>query len=77
MLMDLNIFILNGYGLYVWPAFIFTFLSYFILFSKTKKELKKQEKEFLKAFGHYPSTDVYVTEKRKRVKRILSESPIY
>jgi len=42
--MDLNIFILGGYGQYVWPAFVFAFLCCFSLYFKTKKELKKQEK---------------------------------
>ena len=42
--MNLEIFILNGYGQYVWPAFLFSFLLCTYLYFKTKKELKEQEK---------------------------------
>ena len=47
--MDMNIELLtlDGYGHFVWPAFIFTFLCCFSLYLKTKKELNKQEKLFL------------------------------
>ena len=45
--MNLEIFILGGYGQFVWPAFIFTFVICFTLYLKTKKEFKKQEKIFL------------------------------
>ena len=43
--MNLNIFFMDGYGLYVWSAFIFTFLACFILFFKTRKSLKKLEND--------------------------------
>ena len=37
--MSLEVFILGGYGQFVWPAFIFTCLSCTILYLKTNKEL--------------------------------------
>ena len=37
---------MDGYGLYVWSAFVFTFLVCFILFFKTKKSLNKLENGF-------------------------------
>ena len=43
--MNFELFTLQGYGHFVWPAFIFTFLCFFILYLKTKKELNKQEAE--------------------------------
>ena len=49
--MSLEFLNLQGYGLFVWPAFIFTFLSCFLLYLKTKREFKKQEKIFLKSFA--------------------------
>ena len=45
--MNLELLILGGYGQFVWPAFIFTFVICFTLYLKTKKEFKKQEKIFL------------------------------
>jgi len=48
--MNLELLILGGYGQFVWPAFIFTFVSCFSLYVKTKKEFQKLEKIFLKEF---------------------------
>ena len=48
--MVLEIIILGGYGQFVWPAFIFTFLVCLALYLETKKELKKQEEIFLSEF---------------------------
>ena len=45
--MNLELLILGGYGQFVWPAFVFTFVICFTLYLKTKKEFKKQEKIFL------------------------------
>jgi len=45
--MNLGIFILGKYSYFVWPAFIFAFLSCFYLYIKTIKELKKYDKLFL------------------------------
>ena len=38
---------MNGYGLYVWLSFSIVFISCTVLYFKTKKTLKKYEKEFL------------------------------
>ena len=48
--MNLDVLILNGYGVFVWPAFIFTFISCFFLYLATKKEMQKFEKMFLDEF---------------------------
>ena len=68
--MDLNFLILGGYGQFVWSAFIFTFVSFFILYLKTKKEFQKQEKIFLRVFK---PVKIETTVKDKT----LSESPIF
>ena len=41
---------LNGYGIYVWPAYIFTVLSFSILYYSIKLQLKKERKIFNKKF---------------------------
>ena len=71
--MNLELLILGEYGQFVWPAFIFTFVSCFSLYVKTKKEFQKQEKIFLKEFKQMQ------TEKIKTVKEkeALSGSPIF
>jgi len=38
---------MNGYGLYVWFSFSIAVISCAIVYYKTKKTLKKYEKEFL------------------------------
>ena len=71
--MNLELLILGGYGQFVWPAFIFTFVSCFFLYVKTKKEFQKQEKIFLKEFKQM-QTEKIVTVKEKEA---LSGSPIF
>ena len=44
--MNLNIFLMDGYGMYVWSAFVFTFLVCLILYFKTRKSLRKLERDF-------------------------------
>tara|TARA_B100001996_G_C18283061_1_gene447738 strand:+ start:87 stop:299 length:213 start_codon:yes stop_codon:yes gene_type:complete len=38
---------MNGYGLFVWLSFGIVFISCAFLYLKTRKTLKKYEKEFL------------------------------
>ena len=71
--MNLELLILGGYGQFVWPAFIFTFVSCFSLYVKTKKEFQKQEKKFLKEFK-LMHTEKIETAKEKEA---LSGSPIF
>ena len=39
---------MNGYGVYVWSSFLLTFIVCVIVYYKTRKTLKKYEKEFAK-----------------------------
>ena len=71
--MSLEFLILDGYGQFVWPAFIFTFVSCFTLYIKIKKEFKKQEKMFLKEFKQIPTEKIETAKK----KEALSGSPIF
>ena len=75
--MNLELLVLGGYGQFVWPAFIFTFVSCFLLYIKTKKELKRQEKMFLIEFKQKPITKIEVAKQRKLLKEVLSSSPAY
>ena len=71
--MDLEFIVLGGYGQFVWPAFIFTFVSCFALYIKTKKEFQKQEKMFLKEFKKSEIEKIRTTKKTE----VLSGSPIF
>ena len=71
--MNFELLILGGYGQFVWPAFIFTFVSCFTLYMKIKKEFKKQEKMFLKEFKKRQIEKIKTTKKTE----VLSGSPIF
>ena len=43
-----NLITMNGYGIFVWTSFIITFLICGLVYYKTRKTLKKYEKEFAK-----------------------------
>jgi heme exporter protein D len=75
--MNLEHLVLGGYGQFVWPAFIFTFVSCFLLYIKTKKELKRQEKMFLIEFKQMPITKIEVAKQKELLKEVLSSSPTY
>ena len=70
--MNMELFILDGYGQFVWPAFIFTIVSCLSLYLKTKKEFQKQEKVYLKEFKQLQTKKIEVDKK----KEILSGSLI-
>ena len=74
--MNLDFFILNGYGQYIWPAFLITFVSCFVLFLKTKKDLKRLEKILLQQHKQLKVIKVQIaTTENKR--KILSKSSIF
>ena len=75
--MNLNLFILGGYGQFVWPAFIFTFVICFYLYSKTKKELQKQEKLFLNEFRQLQIAKTAVNTQKENIKKVLSGNSVF
>ena len=74
--MNLELLILGGYGQFVWPAFIFTFVSCVALYRKTKKELQKQEKIFLSEYNELYAEKIKSTEEKKTTKEVLAGSSI-
>ena len=75
--MNIEFLVLGGYGQFVWPAFIFTFVSCFLLYLKTKKELKRQEKMFLIEFKQIPVRKTEVAKQKELLKEVLSSSPTF
>ena len=74
--MIIEFIFLNGYGMYVWPAFIFTFLSCFYLYFKTKKELQQQEGFYLNKFKRLQDIEIEVVKKKESTRKVLSGSSI-
>ena len=54
---------MGGYGFYVWLSFLIVFTFCFLLFYKTRKTLKKYEKEFAKELEKLPE------EHKKRIAK--------
>ena len=75
--MDVDLLFLDGYGQFVWPAFIFTFVSCFFLYVKTKKELKEQEKIFLIEFKQIPVVKTEIAKQKELSKEVLSGTSVY
>tara|TARA_B100001123_G_scaffold361448_1_gene418010 strand:+ start:1405 stop:1632 length:228 start_codon:yes stop_codon:yes gene_type:complete len=75
--MDLNLFTLGGYGQFVWPAFIFTFLICFYLFLKTKKELRRQEKLFFNEFKQLQTIKIVVNSQKEKTRKVLSSNSAF
>ena len=69
--MNFEIFIMNGYGVYVWSSFIFTFFICLFLYLRTKKTLKKLEKDFVQEAINLPEKQFEDIKKQKIVKEIL------
>ena len=45
-----NLIAMNGYGIFVWTSFCIVLIACVALYLKTKKTLKKYEKEFVIEF---------------------------
>ena len=74
--MNMEFFIFNGYGQFVWPAFLFTIASCFLLYLNTMKEFKKQKKIYLKEFKSLQTIKIAAGKKREKKKEILFGSSI-
>ena len=58
---------MGGYGFYVWASFLIVFVFCSLLFYRTKKTLRKYEKEFAKELDKLPA---------KHKKRIAKSSKV-
>ena len=69
--MSFEIFLMDGYGVYVWSSFGFTFLVCLFLYIRTKKTLKKLEKDFIKEAQNLPEEEFEDIRKQKIAREIL------
>ena len=69
--MNLEILLMNGYGIYVWSSFIFTFVVCLYFYLKTKKTLKKLEKNFIKETETLSKIELENLKKQKVAREIL------
>jgi heme exporter protein D len=69
-----EIILMNGYGLYVWSAFIFTTISFVSLYSVTKLQLTKEQSKFVSKFGSLNTEKAKVARVQKINREILINS---
>ena len=69
-----DILIMEGYGLYVWSAFIFTFLSFITLYVVTKVQYIKEKNKFIAKFGTLNSNRATFAKSQSINKEILSNT---
>ena len=69
--MNFEIFVMNGYGVYVWSSFVFTFLVCLFLYLRTRKTLRKLEKDFIKEAHNLSQEQFKDIKKQKIAKEIL------
>ena len=68
-----NLILMDGYGIFVWSSFLITFLVCGIFYYKSRKTLKKYEKEFAKEIENLSAEQKkIVLENSKIASKILS-----
>ena len=70
----INFLSMNGYGIYVFSAFVFTMVNFLGLYLIARYQLKKEQQKFAEKFGKLNLDKVSVANKQKINKEILSAS---
>ena len=70
--MNLELFILGGYGQFVWTAFIFSFVSCLYLYLKTRVAYKKYEKIYLSEFRSMEIEKIKFKKRKESTEEALS-----
>ena len=71
-----EIFFMNGYGFYVWSAFLFTLLSFVSLYALIKIQYVRERDKFIKKFGILNSEKAAIAGSQSINKEILSNITI-
>ena len=67
-----EILFMNGYGLYVWSAFVFTLLSFVSVYVVTLTQYIKEKNKFIAKFGTLNSERAAFAKSQSINKEILS-----
>ena len=68
-----NLLLMNGYGVFVWSSFALTFIVCAVVYYRTRKTLKKYEKEFAKEIEELSvEQKKVVLEKSKIASKVFS-----
>ena len=71
-----EMFLMNGYGLYVWSAFVFTLLSFASLYVIVKIQHVKEKNKFIAKFGNLNSERATFAKSQRINREILSNTSI-
>ena len=66
-----ELILMNGYGPYVWSAFIFTMISFASSYCLTKLQLSKEQSKFVSKFGSLNEEKARAARVQKINKEIL------
>ena len=69
--MIINFINMNGYGIYVFSAFIFTLLNFAGLYLIVRSQLKKEQRKFAKEFSKLDEQKIFEANKQNINKEIL------
>ena len=72
--MILDFILMNGYGVYVWSAFVFTILSFVTLYAIIKIQYVKEKNKFIAKFGTLNSERAAFAKSHSINKEILSNT---
>ena len=63
---------MNGYGLYVWSAFLFTFLNFIGLYVVVKTQYLRERKKFVDKYGSLDTKKAKIARNQIINQEILS-----
>ena len=69
----IELLLMNGYGLFVWSAFIFTLINFFTLYIIINRQLIKENKKFELKFNHLEKIK-YKEAYKQRTNQVLVSS---
>ena len=75
--MNLNLLIMNGYGLYVWSAFAFTLFNFLILYKLTSRQLIKEKAKFARKYESLNSDQVILAHKQSTNRTFVRTCLLY
>ena len=67
---------MNGYGVYVWSAFVFTLINFAVLYSVIKLQFVKEEEKFKSKFANLAAEKKESAKKQKTYKVIIANTSI-
>ena len=68
----INLILMNGYGLFVWSAFVFTLINFLTLYVIINRQLVKENKKFEVKFNHLEKIKYTEAYKQRTNKALIS-----